>query len=316
MRTFNTSEAFPSEERGCVLTIGNFDGLHLGHLALIEAVVSRSGSLGVRPALYTFDPHPRQVLDPERTPPRLMSWAQVADGLEQHGIELVVREPFTREFAKLSAEEFLDDVIVARIGPVEIFVGRDFRFGKGREGSGEILQELAPKRGIEVTIVSQVCAGDLDVSSTRIRNAIKEGDVVDAALCLGRPYAIRGVVVQGDHRGRTLGFPTANLELRNELVPASGVYATEVKILSRHERAGDVLDSVTNIGTRPTFTEGQRLTETHCLDFDSDLYGAELEVEFVARIRDEHRFSGPEELKQQIARDADAARTILAHQHS
>jgi len=300
--------------RGCVLTVGNFDGLHLGHRALLAAVVARGRELGRATALYTFDPHPRRVLFPEQAQPLLMTWDQLVLGVERLGVDFLVRERFTAAFAALSPDEFLRDVIAERLAPTEVFVGRDFHFGKGRAGSGEMLAARAPALGIRVTLLPQVRAGDADVSSTRIRDALVSGDVADARLCLGRPYTVWGRIVEGDRRGRTLGFPTANLAPENELVPANGVYATRVRLFDR-VTAGrlepESFDGVTNVGTRPTFAPGRVLVETHLLDFAGDLYGRRIELAFHARIREERRFSGPEELARQIGRDAGEARRIL-----
>jgi riboflavin kinase/FMN adenylyltransferase len=310
MEVFEGSGALRESARGCVLTVGNFDGLHLGHQALIDAVIARGKALGLRTALYTFDPHPRRVLLPDEPQPRLMTREQLVDGLTREGLDVLVREPFTAAFAGLSPEEFLRGVIAARVAPKELFVGRDFHFGKGRAGSGELLAQRAPELGIRVEIVPQVRAGGSDVSSTRVRAALARGDAAEARLCLGRPYSIWGRVVEGDRRGRTLGFPTANLAPENELIPANGVYATRSFVLGERGEAR-ALPGVTNVGTRPTFEPGRVLVETHLFDFASDLYGKRMALEFCARLRDERRFSGPDELKRQIGADADRARELL-----
>jgi riboflavin kinase/FMN adenylyltransferase len=308
MRVFAGSESVEGGTRGCILTVGNFDGLHLGHRELIEAVTARARQTGRTPGLYTFDPHPSRVLQPDSAPPRLMTWGQLERGLAEAGIELLIREPFTREFSSYGADEFLEDIIAKRIAPHEIFVGRDFHFGRGRSGSGESLAERAPTLGVRVQIIQQVCVDGTDVSSSRVRRVVAEGGVEEAARCLGRPYSIEGEVVRGDERGRTLGFPTANVDTSNELLPAPGVYATRVEIPSR----GETWPAVTNIGTRPTFEPGLVLTEAHLLDFEGDLYGESIAVAFHHRIRDERRFSGPAELREQIARDAERARELLS----
>jgi riboflavin kinase/FMN adenylyltransferase len=312
MRIYSGSEAVAAADRGCVITIGNFDGVHIGHQVLLQAVMERAKTLGRPSAVYTFYPHPRRVLYPERSDPLLMTWEQLASELEQRGVDVLVREPFTLDFASLDAEAFLRDIIFDRIAPRELFVGRDFHFGKGRSGGGETLAQLGPHLGIRVVIIPQVRVGGTDVSSTRIRAALAEGDVEVAEQCLGRPYGIEGSVVEGDRRGRLLGFPTANLELENEIAPGRGVYATSVRVIEGERSGTRVYPSVTNIGTRPTFDRDRVLTEAHLLDFDGDLYGARIELCFHARIRDEKRFSGPDELAEQIARDVVAARQIHA----
>lgn len=311
MRVYEGSAGLGEATRGCVLTVGNFDGLHLGHRALLEAVRARGRALGRSTAVYTFDPHPRRVLFPDRPQPRLMTFPQLRAELEASGIDALVREHFTPEFASLSPEEFLRGVIGARVGPCEVFVGRDFHFGKGRAGSGEWLRASAPALGIRVEILEQVHAGGVDVSSTRVREALARGDVAEASLCLGRAYTIWGRVVEGDRRGRTLGFPTANLAPENELVPGNGVYATRVRLFRGERLAPTAHAAVTNIGTRPTFEPGRVGVETHLLDFAGDLYGRRLALAFHARIRAERRFSGPEELASQIGQDAARARELL-----
>jgi riboflavin kinase/FMN adenylyltransferase len=314
MQVIEGSDQPRESARGCVLTVGNFDGLHLGHRALLAAVAARGRELGRPTALYTFDPHPRRVLFPEQKQPLLMTWDQLAAGLEREGIDFLVRERFTSAFASLSPDEFLRDVIAERLAPREVFVGRDFHFGKGRSGSGEMLVARGPALGIRVVLLAQVRAGGADVSSTRVREALALGDIADARLCLGRPYTVWGRVVEGDRRGRTLGFPTANLAPENEIVPANGVYATRVRLFDAASpgRLGEEsFACVTNVGTRPTFAPGRVLVETHLLDFDGDLYGRRLELAFHARIREERRFSGPQELARQIASDAEQARHSL-----
>jgi riboflavin kinase/FMN adenylyltransferase len=311
MQVYEGSGALDGSVRGCVLTVGNFDGLHLGHRALLDAVLARSSALGRRSALYTFDPHPRRVLFPEQLQPRLMSSEQLRSALEASGIDVLVRERFTHAFAALAPEEFLRDVIAQRIAPAEVFVGRDFHFGKGRAGSGDWLRASAPALGIRVEIIEQVRVGERDVSSTRVREALLRGDVAEAALCLGRVYTILGRVVEGDRRGRTLGFPTANLAPESELVPGNGVYATSVRIFEGDRPGAASYPAVTNIGTRPTFEPGRVLVETHLLDFAADLYGRRIAVAFHERIRAERRFQGPEELARQIALDAALARRVL-----
>ena len=311
MRICRGSERFAEADRGCVLTIGNFDGIHLGHQALLAAVVERARDLGEPAAVYTFDPHPRRVLSGGREPALVMTWEQLERELGARGVDVLVRERFTADFATQSPEAFLTEVVHARIAPAELFIGRDFHFGKGRGGSGETLGQLGPELGIRVVIIPQVRAGGRDVSSTRIRESLQAGAVEDAAISLGRPYAVWGRVVHGDHRGRTLGFPTVNLELENELVPAFGVYATHVRLFEGDQLADRSFASVTNVGTRPTFEPGRVLCEAHLLDFEGDLYGRRLALSFVSRIRDERRFPDLDALARQIGEDAARARQLL-----
>jgi riboflavin kinase/FMN adenylyltransferase len=251
------------------------------------------------------------VLFPDQPLPQLMTWEQLRVELEASGIDALVREPFTLAFAALAPEEFLRDVIALNVAPAEVFVGRDFHFGKGRAGSGDWLRTSAPAHGIRVEIIDQVRVGERDVSSTRVREALLRGDVAEATFCLGRPYTILGRVVEGDRRGRTLGFPTANLAPESELVPANGVYATRVRLFDAERPGESTHPAVTNIGVRPTFEPGRRLVESHLLDFDGDLYGRRIAVDFHAHLRAERRFGGPEELARQIALDAGQARRVL-----
>jgi len=312
MEIYRGSDKIGARARGCVMTIGNFDGLHLGHRALLDAVVTRARALGRPAAVYTFDRHPRRVLQPQTPLPRLSSSEQLEYELSRAGADLLIIEPFTPELSSLSAEEFVQSVLIDRIGPAEVIVGRDFRFGRGRSGSDETLRQQLPKTGVRVDVITQVFAAGGDVSSTRIRQLLASGSVEEVARCLGRDYEVWGRVVEGDRRGRTLGFPTANLAPDNELIPASGVYATTVRMLEGGIPTGPVYPSVTNVGTRPTFEAGRVRVEAHLLDFAGDLYGRRIALGFHARIREERRFSGPDELKERIRQDAAEARKLLA----
>ncbi|MFQ5513067.1 MAG: bifunctional riboflavin kinase/FAD synthetase [Myxococcota bacterium] len=312
MKIYSGSEELGGALRGCILTVGNFDGLHLGHQALLRAVLERGRALAAPMAVYTFDPHPRRLLQPERAQPRLMTSEQLTLGLEEAGIDALIRETFTHEFASLSAETFLREILGARIGPREVHVGRGFHFGKGRQGSGRTLQLRGPEIGIDVRIIPQVRAGGKDVSSSRIRAALARGDVAEAELCLARPYSVWGRVVPGARRGRTLGFPTANLDVENELLPASGVYATRVRIFAGKRPSGQAWPAVTNIGSRPTFASDGVIAEAHLLDFEGDLYGQRIAVAFHARLREERRFPDSEALAEQIANDVQTTRSLLA----
>jgi riboflavin kinase/FMN adenylyltransferase len=296
-----------------VLTVGNFDGLHLGHRAIMDTVKERAAALQGQAAVYTFEPHPRKVLHPERAPRLLTTLEQKLELLERVGVDVVVVEPFTAEFARLPAEGFVRDVIHARIRPLEVYVGYDFRYGRDREGSMRTLTELGPHLGFAVTIIPEVTVGDRDVNSTRIRELLEEGHVEEAALLLARPYTVRGRVVEGDRRGRTLGFPTLNLDPENEILPAAGVYAGRVRIPGGDAGASDAgWPAVTNVGRRPTIREGDPVrAEAHLIDFEGDLYGRRVDVSFEHHLRAEQRFSGVDALREQIARDVAEARRRL-----
>jgi riboflavin kinase/FMN adenylyltransferase len=302
----------------CVLTIGNFDGLHVGHQRIMQTVTTRARAFDGEAAVYTFEPHPRKVLQPERAPRLLTTLEQKLELLEAAGVDVAIIEPFDRDFARLPAERFVREVLHQRIAPLEVYVGYDFRYGRDRAGSMRTLTELGPHLGFAVTIVPEVKLGERDVNSTRIRELLGEGHVADAALLLGRRYSIRGRVVEGQRRGRTLGFPTLNMASENEVLPRAGVYACFVRFLDEGvPAAGTRHDAVTNVGQRPTFGDApEPLTEAHLLDFTGDVYGRRVEVAFVEWLRAEQRFPGVEALRAQIARDAEAARARLAREQA
>jgi riboflavin kinase/FMN adenylyltransferase len=276
-------------------------------------VLDRARALDGESVVYTFDPHPRKVVQGEKAPGLLTSIDQKLELLEAAGIDLVVLEPFTPEFASTPPEVFVREYVHARLAPLEVYVGYDFHYGHDREGSMRLLTELGPHLGFAVTIVPEVTIGHRDVSSTRIRALLAEGDVEEAKLLLGRAFAVRGTVVEGDRRGRKLGFPTANLASETEVLPAHGVYAGRVRLLDAGSPpTGSVFPAVTNVGRRPTFKAAEpALAEAHLLDFDGDLYGRRIEVSFELRLREERRFASPEALCEQIRRDVAEGRRRL-----
>jgi riboflavin kinase/FMN adenylyltransferase len=301
----------------CVLTVGNFDGLHVGHRRIIATVTGRARAFEGEAAVYTFEPHPRKVLQPERAPRLLTTLEQKLELFEAVGVDVAIIEPFDLEFAQLPAERFVREVLFERIAPLEVYVGYDFRYGRDREGSMRTLTELGPHLGFAVTIVPEVKLGSRDVNSTRIRELLEQGNVADAALLLGRPYTVRGRVVLGQRRGRTLGFPTLNLAPENEVLPQAGVYACLVRFLDAGTPpAGELHHAVTNVGRRPTFGDvDQPLPEAHLLDFSADVYGRRAEIAFVEHLRAEQRFESVDALRAQIALDVVAARTRLSGTH-
>jgi len=293
-----------------VLTVGNFDGLHVGHQEILRIVTERARARDGEAAVYTFEPHPRKVLRPAQAPKLLTTLEQKLERIDAAGVDVAIVEPFDAEFARRSAEDFVREVLHARIGPREVYVGYDFRFGHDREGSMRTLTELGPHLGFAVTIVPEVTVGGRDVNSTRIRELLGEGRVEEARELLGRPYCVRGSVVEGDRRGRTLGFPTVNLAPENEVLPALGVYAGRLRVLGA--AAGAELPAVVNVGRRPTFKEGgEVLAEAHVIDWSGDLYGQRVEIGFLHHLRDERRFPDVEALRRQIEADRDAARQRL-----
>ena len=304
-RIFAGSAAYPSEGPRPVLTIGNFDGLHQGHRHLVAQLVERARQIGVPSCVYTFDPPPRVVLAPTRHQPRIQTWPDKVRIMGELGVDQVVVERFTRAFARHPPRWFVEEILGRRVVPQALVLGYDFRFGSGRSGDVETLREALPNIPIE-----QVSALEMDgdiVSSSRIRGLVTQGSVAAAARLLGCPHVICGTVVSGDARGRTIGFPTANLESDAELFPAQGVYACRART-----DGGAWRDAVANLGTRPTFDGRGFLVEVHLLDFSGNLYGTEMEVAFCTRIRGERTFDGSEELREQIVRDVEAARAALS----
>jgi len=262
--------------------------------------------------VFTFEPHPRKVLRPDSAPGLLTTLDQKVELLAEAGVDAVIVEPFTRAFARTHAREFIQQCLYERVRPVEVYVGYDFHFGRDREGSMRMLTELGPRLGFSVTIIPEVTVDDGDVNSTRIRELLASGDAERAARMLGRPFTVRGKVVRGDGRGRSLGFPTANLEPENEVLPACGVYAGHLKLLDDGDPPrGTQLPAVTNVGRRPTFAGEQIRAEAHALDFDEDLYGRRVEISFRRRLRAEQKFENVDALKRQIAADVEEARRRL-----
>jgi riboflavin kinase/FMN adenylyltransferase len=296
-----------------IVTIGNFDGLHVGHRAIMDTVVARARASGGTAIVYTFNPHPIRILRPDQSPRLLTTHEQKVELLEQAGIDVLIVEDFDAKFAATTAEKFIREILFERIQPVEVYVGYDFHFGHDREGSMGLLTELGPKLGFSVTIIPEVTIGESDVNSTRIRKLLTESRVEEAGRMLGRAYSIRGRIVQGDQRGRTLGFPTANVDPDNEILPAAGVYAGRFSFIDEGSpERGVELPAVMNVGTRPTFEgDGRIHAEAHLIDFKGDVYDRRVEMSFLTHLREERQFSGVGALREQIASDVDATRKIL-----
>jgi riboflavin kinase / FMN adenylyltransferase len=313
LRDIRGSAAITEPLRRPIVTIGNFDGIHLGHQAILATVIERARDLGGEAVVYTFDPHPRKVLRPDVAPALLTTLEQKLELLERAGVDVVVLEPFTTEFARIGADEFIR-LLHERLRPVEVYVGYDFHFGRDRRGSMRMLTEMGPRLGFAVTIIPEVTIEDSDVNSTRVRELLAKGEPERAAQMLGRPYAIRGVVVRGDARGRALGFPTANLDPENELLPADGVYAGTLRVLDPKAPAEAAeRPAVINMGRRPTFDASRRrVVEAHVIDWSGDLYDRRVELAFHTWLRGEQRFPAVEALREQIARDVEAGRRLSA----
>jgi riboflavin kinase/FMN adenylyltransferase len=296
-----------SDARGSALAIGNFDGVHLGHQALVRAVAERASVHGTRRTVLTFDPYPREYLEPRLAPPRLMRVSEKCLALAALGVERLVVVRFDEAVRQQDPEEFVRRVLVGAARVRTVVVGEGFRFGRDRNGSVATLREAGAAYGFEVCTVPPVEVDGARVSSTRLRAALAAGDLATAERLLGRPYTICGRVVAGARLGRTLGFPTANLRLHREKLPLDGIFAVRVRI-GAETRARD---GVASLGTRPTVDGVEPLLEAHLFDFGGDLYGRRLAVEFVARLRGEERFASLDDLTRQMHRDAARAREIL-----
>ncbi len=294
-----------------VVTIGNFDGVHRGHQRIIGRAVEKARARGGTAVAYTFRPHPQVALRPGTHLSLLTTYDEKLELMGKLGLDLVVEEPFSREFSVIAPEEFFRNILLRRLSAESIVVGYDFSFGKERAGHLEKLESLCREAGVELEVVQPQRLDSEIVSSSRIRQYLQSGEVEMAAKLLGREFFYRGVVIKGEGRGRKIGYPTANLKLESKLTLPYGVYATHAAI------GGVTYASVTNVGVRPTFTapdgsELPALIETHLLDVTQDLYGLTLEVRFAKRLREERKFGGIEELKKQIALDAAAAKAALA----
>ncbi len=285
-------------QRPTVLTLGVFDGLHLGHQLIMRTVVERARAIGAVPTAITFDPHPRSVLHPASSPPLLQTLDQKVEGFGVLGIEQTIVVRFTEEFSKINARDFLDDVVKDRLQAHEVYLGLGFAFGHNREGNIDLLQRVSKELGFVAGEVPEVRLRGQRVSSSKIRELLSKGRVNLARRMLGRPYGVEGRVVRGNERGHTLGFPTANLHPQNRVIPAHGVYVTGTLIDGQWRR------SVTNVGTRPTFESGtEPSVETFVINWAGDLYGDVIRVRFLYRLRDEKKFASLESLKTQIEKD-------------
>jgi riboflavin kinase/FMN adenylyltransferase len=296
---------FGGEARS-VVSVGNFDGLHLGHQKILRMVLARARATGLTAAAVTFDPHPMRLLRPEQAPRMIQTFSQRLAGLEQMGLDAVLVLRFDRALSLVSPEEFIQRILMQRLHVAGILVGANFCFGHRGAGDVRLLAQFGKEHGYDVETIPPVEIGGRVVSSTAIRNAVAEGNVAEAVPLLGRPFSLTGEIRSGAGRGRTILFPTLNLVPEQELLPKLGVYATESAV------GGNLFRSVTNIGTRPTF-DGQGITvESHLFGFNEQISDGAMEVRFHSRLRDERKFSGADELRGQIARDIAAAREYFS----
>ena len=310
MKIINRLENITQPFKNAVITIGNFDGVHIGHQALFHEVIEKAVAIDGTSIAMTFEPHPLRVLQKNSLPPLITVYEQKNELIERTGIDVLICIPFTREFASLSAAAFIKDLLVAKIGMRVIVVGKDYTFGRNREGNLSVLKSYASELGYEV-IVAEWIKAEREVadriSSTKIRELIMAGEVEPARKMLGRHYQIRGLVVKGrDRGGKLLGIPTANINLQDELCPKTGIYAVTVEYNQR------LYKGVANIGYSPTFDDHQFTVEVHLLNFSENIYGQKIRVNFIQRIRNEKKFVGIADLKEQIHQDIKTAHKILA----
>lgn len=296
------TEHFGKSRKHTAVTIGNFDGVHLGHQEILRGVLERARQSGLISAVLTFYPHPARVLRPAQSPALLETLDQRLDAIEAMGIEAALVIRFDEELARLDPEDFVRRFLVDAMGAQSVLIGANFRFGHRQAGDAKLLATLGGEWGFETVIVPPVVEGGIVVSSTAIRNALRNGDVEQAARMLGRPFSLAGTIATGTGQGRKLVVPTLNLATEQELPPKDGVYATEAVVEGKTYRA------VTNVGVRPTFDGARRTIESHLFDFGEDLTSGKLEVRFRKRLRDEQKFSGPAELRAQILRDIEQAK--------
>lgn len=304
MRLLRSSASFPPALRGAVAAIGNFDGVHLGHRALIAAVHAEADKAAKPRAVITFEPHPRRFFVPSSAPFRLDALETKARLLDGLGINATLALPFDATLAAQSPQDFVDHILARDLGLSHVVVGYDFTFGKARAGNTDMLRDLGARHNIGVTVVAAQGDGEA-YSSSRVRGLLEAGDVATANRLLGRPWEILGIVEHGDKRGRELGFPTANVALTDFQVPKFGIYAVRCVL------DGEVHDGVASLGIRPTFDQTDVKLEVYLFDFSGDLYGRAMRVEFHGFLRPELKYEGPEPLKRQIAADVEAAKAVM-----
>ena len=305
MRIVRGFPPVPPEAASSAVALGVFDGVHLGHRAILGLAVSHAAEADVRSVACTFDPHPMEVLQPGRAPLPITTLDERLALIEECGLDATVVLPFTRELAAMEPEAFVKDVLVTRLGARDVVVGFNHRFGRGARGDAAMLRSLGERLGFRTHVAEPLMVDGVAVSSTEIRGALQRGDLAVASRLLGRPYTLSGTIGHGAGRGRTLGFPTANVAPTRPVLVAPGVYACTAEVAGRKERA------VVNVGVRPTFGETILAVEAYLLDFSGDIYGQTMTLTFVSRLREERRFSSVDALRAQIEVDAGEARRRL-----
>ncbi len=313
MRVFRHPDEYTSKDRGAVVALGNFDGFHRGHQVVIGEAGRLARSMGVNLTVVVTEPHPVSFFAPQAAPFRLTPFRERAQLLESFGVDHLLVLPFDKDLAGLAAQDFVKNILLDAVGALHVCVGYDYRFGKGRGGGTDVLGYMGDMEGFGLSVIQPVTvglegyAGDV-YSSTLVRKALQNGQARKAAALLGHWWGINGRVTQGDQRGRTIGFPTANVEMGESLQPKLGVYAVRVAV----EGSDKTISGVANIGKRPTFDKRDILLEVHLFDFDEDIYNKHLRVQLIAFLRSEQKFDGIESLKKQISTDSKIARIVLA----
>jgi len=292
-------------ENSTSATIGNFDGVHVGHKKIISAVKEEAQQLGISSCVITFHPHPQKILQ-NIDIPLLVPIRERLKLLEKEGVDVVACYTFTKDIAKIPAKDFITDILIGKLNLKHLIVGPDFSFGRKREGNLDLLNEMGKEYGFDTKVVETALIEGEIVSSTSIRNLLREGNVVKAGKFLGYNFYIEGQVKEGEKRGRQIGFPTANLDTDWDILPKVGVYATLAHVGDRK------LHSITNVGYQPTFGDNELLIETHIFNFNEDIYKKRIKIEFVDRVRDEQKFDGPEALVEQIKKDVERVNVILS----
>ncbi len=311
MQIIRNLQNLKPHHHGCVATIGNFDGVHLGHQAVLGQLAEKADALNLPLTVVTFEPQPQEVFRPKQAPPRLTRFREKVQALRRYAVDRVLVLRFNKIFSQQSPDAFIQNLLVNGLGVKYLVIGDDFRFGKDRAGDFAMLQAAGAKHGFEVVNMHTFLLDDERVSSTRVRSALGEGDLNAAEKLLGRIYRMSGRVAHGDKKGRTIGFPTANIHLHRIATPLRGVFAVELFGVE-----GEPLPGVANLGTRPTVGGMKTLLEVHLFDFGGDIYGRHVHVDFLHKLRDERRFDSFDELKAQIQLDAEQARVFFGTRHS
>lgn len=300
----------PSSPKGCVATIGNFDGVHLGHQAVLSQLAMKGGTLGLPAVVITFEPQPNEFFSIDKAPARLTRFREKMDVLRCYSIQQICVLKFNKKLAQMSANDFIQRLLIKGLNVRYLVVGDDFKFGRARQGDFAMLQQAGRQYGFQVVNMHTFAVDQMRVSSTQIRHALEAGDLMLAEKLLGRPYRMSGRVAHGDKRGRTMGFPTANIHLHRRKIPLSGVYAVQLYGIE-----GEPIQGVANVGVRPTVGAEKALLEVHLFDFDRDIYAEHVQVHFLHKLRDEQKFADISALVKQIHQDAEQAKLYFANSY-